>query len=360
MREAYLAAANAVGNSDPNPAVGAVVVSDGGAILSRGYTHRAGFDHAERHALAQIPAADLSAATMYVTLEPCCHHGRTPPCVDVILERKIRRVVIAERDLAAEVMGRSVAILTENGVDVTLSEPGTFTNEAWLTTGPFFFSRKNLRPRVTLKWAQTSDGALAPGSGPSGPISGNVAAFVTAGLRSLNKLTMATPGTVKTDQPKLTARFGEIPELANSGFSAFFRQLLLAQHAWATGKHTADDLRTAIKPAAQEFLSSSGEFHRDFGGTMLAKLGEIMRRGFNSVLIEAGPVFSELLLAHGLVDAIAVYRSKVKTAAMLWGNAGRGNSLSSLLAAGDDPPGFTAMERADLTHDDFFFFRRNT
>lgn len=360
MREAYRSAAYAAGNSDPNPAVGAVIASESGVILSRGHTQRAGFAHAERHALAQLPEIDLSAATMYVTLEPCCHHGRTPPCVDAILERKIRRVVIAERDLAAEVMGRSVAILSEKGVDVILSEPATFAPEAWHTTGPFFFSRKHARPRITLKWAQTRDGALAPESGPSGPISGTFAAFMTAALRSIHKLTMATPGTVRLDQPKLTVRFGELPGLSGTGLSEFFQHLLLAQYSLATTAHTADELRTAIKPAAQEFLSSPASFHDNFRTAMEAKLSEIMEAGFNSVLIEAGPIFSELLLAHGFVDAIVVYRSKNKTAAGLWGKAGRSNSASRSLAAGDSLSNFTVIERADLEDDDFLYLRRDS
>ncbi len=117
LREAYYEALKATGNSDPNPAVGAIVADESGNILSRGSTQRAGFAHAERMAL-QAEDVDFTGQTLYVTLEPCCHHGRTPPCTDIIREKKIARVVIGERDFAAEVMGKSVELLRQSSISV--------------------------------------------------------------------------------------------------------------------------------------------------------------------------------------------------------------------------------------------------
>ncbi len=377
-REAYRAALPAIGNSDPNPAVGAVIVSASGEIIARGTTQRAGYAHAERHALNQIPDADLSGATLYVTLEPCCHHGRTPPCVDAIIERKLKRVVIAERDFAAEVMGRSVQILKDHGVDVSLLEPAAFVTEAWFTTGPFFFAREHQRPRITLKWAQTHDGALAPATGPSGAISGKETAFITAALRNYHKFTLATPGVVAADKPRLNVRFDSaVPDLRHTNLSFFFQTMLLSQPALAGA--------TQIKPAARGFLAAAmnalqrGEFHNmqtsidtnfkvfaflpevwkaDFPRAMHTLLREILDSGFNSILIEAGPGFSELLLQHDFVDAAAIYRSRHKTAADLWGKPGRGNSFSAAIGSGT-PQGYQLMEEAELGEDDFFFYRRH-
>lgn len=358
MQAAYAEALHAVGNADPNPAVGAIVVSEAGEILSRGFTHRAGHAHAERHALDQLPGADLSRATLYVTLEPCCHHGRTPPCVDAILDRKIRRVVIAERDFAAEVAGRSVAILEGHGVAVTVLDSAQFGEEGWLTTGPFFFSRQNHRPRITLKWAQTKDGSIAPLSGTSGQISGKIAAYITAGLRSYHKLTLATPGTVRSDKPRLTVRFDGSAPGELTGLTPVFRNLLGCQEM-----QPPESIQ--FKPPMQVFLGGtaagyydSKAWHQDFRGELQKLLQGILREGFNQVLIEAGPTFSELMIGHGFADAIAVYRSHEKTAQQLWGNRGRGNRLSAELSGDDALPGYRLLEHARFEEDDFLFYAR--
>lgn len=383
MLAAYRAAIAAVGNSDPNPAVGAVIVSQNGEILARGTTQLAGFAHAERHALSQITGMDLSEATMYVTLEPCCHHGRTPPCVDAIVERRLARVVIGERDFAAEVMGRSVELLQGKEISVSLLNTADFARESWFTTGPFFFSRQYRRPRITLKWAQTQDGALAPTAGPSGAISGTQAAAMTAALRSLHKFTLASPGAVKDDAPRLNIRFAaESPGFAETGLSPFFGELIMAQPGMAA--KILEPGQTQYKAPARGFLAAPqnpvqrAEFHRrqtelggefqtfaymseewraDFTGRMTQLLSEILRRGYNNILLEAGPEFSELLLRHDLVDAVAVYRSTNKTARTLWGAPGRANSFSAELHGGT-PPGFELLEQARFQEDDFFLFRR--
>jgi len=372
VRLAYAEALWATGNSDPNPAVGAIIAAHDGTILARGFTQRAGFAHAERAALQSIATVDLASATLYVTLEPCCHQGRTPPCTDIILERKVGRVVIGQRDYANEVMGRSVDLLRAQGVDVLLCDTNLYEREAWFTTGPFFFTRKHKRPRLMLKWAQTSDGAIAPQAGPSGAISGTSAAYITAALRSYAKLTAASPATVKIDKPKLTVRFGENkPSLDASGLTPYFQNLVEVQQRIATTENT--DIE-AVRPPEQLFLTASDmdsldteqmapdAWRNDFAATMQKIFARILAQGFNSVLLEAGPIFSELLFAHDLVDALAVYRSKNKTSTMLWNAAGRGNTVSRALAdaRASAPPldGFELLEFGDLGDDDFLLYRR--
>lgn len=347
MQRAYLAAARACGNSDPNPAVGALLVNAEGAVLAEGSTRRAGFQHAERDLLEQLAGADLSLCTLYVTLEPCCHHGRTPPCTDAIIAAGVRRVIIAERDFGAEVMGQSMQILHDVGVDVGLLESSAMSSERWFTSGPFFHSRKYSRPRVILKWAQTADGALAPSTGPSGAISGFAASVITATLRSCLKYTLASAGTAVVDQPKLTVRFPEnLNGFKPDGLSDFFQALIRAQM-----QHSIDD-GTRYKPNANGYMRRGENFDE--------RTKEIHEAGFNSLLLEAGPTYSEKILTDAKADALVIYRSKNKTSEALWGNPGRGNTVSrQFLAETNTIAGFHLLEFADLGEDEFFLFARD-
>jgi len=384
LREAYFAALEAAGNSDPNPAVGAIVTDIDGNIISRGFTQRAGYAHAERMAL-QNADIDYTDKTLYVTLEPCCHHGRTPPCTNIIRERGIRRVVIGERDFAAEVKGESVEVLRQSGIAVDILPESLFVAEKYFTTGPFFHARRFKRPRVVLKWAQTSDGALAPQKGASGKISGETAAAVTAALRNYCKFTLASPGTARTDRPRLDVRFPDKAlDFSNAGFSEFFARLLGTQ---LTPPGTTDQT-TGYKTPARGYMSyplteaqraeihefqknvatdfilfekSATDLRTAFHKTMDLVLAEILANGFNSVLIEAGPLFSQSLIDAGLVDILVVYQSKTRSAVDLWAARGRGNTASAMIAqaAEKNPqlPGFDLFEHGDLGRDLVYVFR---
>lgn len=386
LAAAYREALHAIGNTDPNPAVGAVIADASGTILAAGYTQRAGYAHAERKALERIIGRDLQQCSMYVTLEPCCHFGRTPPCTDAILASGIGRVIIAERDFAAEVKGRSVELLTRQGLDVMLWPEHDFRREKWFTTGPFFFARRHDRPRVLLKWAQTADGSLAPPNGASGKISGSDAAFITAVLRFCCKLTIAAPGTVRVDAPRLTVRPArQLPDLSRSGLSSFMGELLRIQHTLLEQKHSPEALEQTIRPAerwrllpenfsAREALPEPSKIEQDllaapianrdwknnFSGTWQRVLAAVQAHGFNSALLEAGPSFSEQILQHGFADAIAVYRSRTRHDLDLWGTPGRKNSASALIAQEQKPRifGFTLLEYAELNEDDFLLYVR--
>jgi len=347
MRAAYLAAASACGNSDPNPAVGAVLVSSDGKILGTGKTRCVGHQHAERDLLEKLGGIDLRSATLYVTLEPCCHHGRTPPCTDAILEAGISRVIIGERDFAAEVAGRSIDLLKAQGVNVSLYRENNFARERWFTTDSFFFARRKNRPRVILKWAQTQDGALAPSKGTSGPISGKNAALITATLRSYCKYTLASAITYEIDQPRLTVRYdAQAGSFSAHGLSDFFSELIRS--------HCNADV------SDHERYKSPMQGHLVRGENFEMRLAQIGQAGFNSVLIEAGPLYSEKLLNSGIVDAIAIYRSKEKTANKLWQENGRNNTVSrNFVGAVNTIADFSLLESADLGEDEFFFFARN-
>lgn len=341
LREAYSEALKAAGNSDPNPAVGALVADNKGNTITRGFTQRAGFAHAERMALQNIETENVAGQTLYVTLEPCCHHGRTPPCTDIILEKRIGRVVIGERDFAAEVQGKSVELLRQNGIAVDVLPENLLPHEKFYTTGPFFHARRLKRPRVVLKWAQTSDGAIAPQQGQSGKISGALAGQVTAALRNYCKFTLASPGTASIDQPRLDVRFPEAPFNAKAtGFSEVFTSLIQAQTVRpgdldeATGykKPSRGYLTFPLAPGARQslhdfqhnisadfllFERSATDLRTAFHATVSSVLSELLSNGFNSVLIESGPGFSQSLIEAGLVDLLVVYKAKDRPAEKL-------------------------------------------
>jgi diaminohydroxyphosphoribosylaminopyrimidine deaminase/5-amino-6-(5-phosphoribosylamino)uracil reductase len=204
MRRALALAARGLGRTSPNPAVGAVVVR-GGRIVGEGYHRRAGEPHAEVIALRN--AGTLArGATLYVTLEPCCHvEKRTPPCVDAIATSGVRTVVVATADPNPKVSGRGVSRLRANDIAVrvgVLRERASRLNEAyahWITTG---------RPFVTLKLASTLDGKIATASRESRWITGPRARNEVHRLRSRVDAVLVGLGTVTTDDPELTARGG--------------------------------------------------------------------------------------------------------------------------------------------------------
>ena len=205
MREALRIAAHGRGRTSPNPMVGAVLVKDG-RIVGEGWHRKAGTEHAEIHALRM--AGDLAhGATLYVTLEPCSHTGRTGPCAKAVIEAGVRRVVAAMEDPNPLVSGRGFQMLREAGVEVAcgLLEPeARRLNEAFLT----WVTKK--RPFVTLKMAMTLDGKTATAGGESKWITGEEARLRGHILRDENDAILVGIGTVLADRPSLTTRLPEV------------------------------------------------------------------------------------------------------------------------------------------------------
>ena len=170
MRLALALAEQGRGWTAPNPMVGAVIVKDG-AVIGQGWHERYGEPHAERNALASC-TADPAGATMYVTLEPCCHHGKQPPCVDAILASGIRRVVIGSADPNPLVAGKGVAILRSHGVEVTKN---VLRQECDALNKIFFHYITTGRPFVSMKYAMTMDGKIAAYTGASKWVTGETA-----------------------------------------------------------------------------------------------------------------------------------------------------------------------------------------
>jgi diaminohydroxyphosphoribosylaminopyrimidine deaminase/5-amino-6-(5-phosphoribosylamino)uracil reductase len=201
MAQALAEACKAEGLTHPNPAVGAVVVK-GGKVVGRGFHARAGAPHAEVVALAEA-GKRARGATLYTTLEPCNHHGRTPPCSDAVLAAGIRRVVVGSFDPNPLVSGRGLKRLRRAGVELLT---GVLRDEADRLNRPFFKFMRTGLPYVTLKVAATADGRIATASGDARWVTGEAARRRVHGLRSRVDAVVVGAGTVRADDPELTSR----------------------------------------------------------------------------------------------------------------------------------------------------------
>jgi diaminohydroxyphosphoribosylaminopyrimidine deaminase/5-amino-6-(5-phosphoribosylamino)uracil reductase len=212
MLEALKESLSSVGISNPNPAVGCILVNAEGRELARGATQAYLGPHAERVALGKIlNPHDLAGATAYVTLEPCSHHGNQPPCVDLFTSSKIKRVVIARMDPNPLISGEGIRKLRNAGKEVSL---GLNHTEITAWNFPFFAYQTVKRPIFILKWAQTLDGQLADDQGKSQWITGPIARSYTHWLRQRYDTVLVGAGTVLTDYPKLTVRDCGLPQQA--------------------------------------------------------------------------------------------------------------------------------------------------
>src|SRR5437867_12116832 len=203
MRRALGLAERARGLTSPNPLVGAVIVADG-VVIGEGFHEAAGRPHAETVALA-ASGYHARGATLYVTLEPCAHHGRTPPCAPAVVAAGVRRVVIATGDPDPRVNGRGLEILRSAGVDVAV---GVLGDEAVRQNRVFFTSSRQGRPHVTLKAAMTLDGRLADVHGTSQWITGEAARREAHRLRSEVDAIIVGVETALHDDPALAVRLG--------------------------------------------------------------------------------------------------------------------------------------------------------
>lgn len=212
MDHALELAARGRGWVEPNPMVGAVLVRDG-RLLGAGHHQRCGGPHAEVEAIADARQRghDPAGGTLHVNLEPCCHHGRTPPCTDAVIEAGIARVVVAMIDPAEHAAGEGLRRLREAGLEVTL---GVREDAAHALNAPFVKRATTGLPWVVLKWAQTLDGRIATGRGDSQWISNEAARQRVHEWRARVDAIVVGIGTVLADNPRLTARHVVAPRLA--------------------------------------------------------------------------------------------------------------------------------------------------
>lgn len=302
MAHALRLAARGLGNVWPNPAVGCVLVRDG-RVVGRGWTQPRGRPHAETEALAQAGTL-AQGATAYVTLEPCAHHGRTPPCAGALVQSGVRRVVSALTDPDPRVAGRGHAILREAGIEVT---EGVLEQSARALQAGFLSRVTRGRPFLTLKLASSFDGRIATASGESQWITGPEARAHVHALRAQHDAILVGAGTVRADRPRLNVR----------GIAVPFQPVRVV-------------LGGDIPVLPDEGPEYGPLWHlRTAPAETLARLAE---RGVTRVLCEGGGVLAASLLRAGLVDQLVGY-----SAGLILGSEGRpaiaGLELSQLAEA---------------------------
>ena len=311
-------ARNGVGMVKPNPAVGAVVAR-GEEVLGEGWHERFGGAHAEVNAIEACGMADLSDATLYVSLEPCCHEGKTPPCTDAIVQSGIKRVVVGSDDPTEKAAGRGLGILRDEGVEVTLAD-GELATSARLLNQAFRKHARIGRPWVLFKSAMTLDGKVATRTGDSQWISGQASRELAHRWRASVDAVVVGIGTALADDPRLTARpEGLVQELelerqpqrvvfdslarlspASQLVSAALEIPLTVIVSRAAPRAEVD----ALEAAGVQVLTATGENEPARVRSALDQLGAL---GVGSMLLEGGPHLAGAFLDAGEIDEIRLF-----------------------------------------------------
>ena len=318
ITEALILADKGIFSVSPNPAVGAIVVKKG-KIIGKGFHSSPGSQHAEQIALNKA-GKDSIGATLYVNLEPCCHYGKTPPCLDLIIEKKIKRVVISQKDPNPLVNGKSIKMLKKSGIDVEL---GVLKEEAMRLNKSFnhFFLKKT--PYITAKIGMSLDGKIADHNWKSKWITSKKSRLDVQSLRAQSCAILTGIGTISADDPMLNVRNINVPRqpfifvldsklrikldakiLSNPNLF-----LITAQKKDSTKYKKLKKLGINLKSIPNSF--NKVHLHK------LMKLFNKMK--FNEVLVESGMNLNSALYSEGLIDEFVIYY-----APKILGDAGRG------------------------------------
>jgi diaminohydroxyphosphoribosylaminopyrimidine deaminase/5-amino-6-(5-phosphoribosylamino)uracil reductase len=321
-------AQNGAGAVRPNPVVGAVVAR-GGEVLGEGWHEEFGAAHAEVNAIEACGLEDLSGATLYVSLEPCCHEGKTPPCTEAILQAGIGRVVVASDDPTEKASGRGLGILRDDGVEVVVAE-GELAARARLLNQAFRKHARVGRPWVLFKSAMTLDGKVATRTGDSKWISGEDSRELAHRWRASVDAVVVGIGTALADDPQLTARpDGLLAELPHQPRRVVFdtlarlpptSQLVAAATEMpltvVVSRAAARADTDALEAAGAQVLVATGENEPARVRSALDQLGGL---GIASVLLEGGPHLAGAFLDAGEIDEIRLFLAPL----LLGGSAAR-------------------------------------
>ena len=341
MARALQLAARGLFTTTPNPRVGCVIVKDG-RVVGEGWHERAGSPHAEIHALKAAGEA-ARGATVYVTLEPCSHHGRTPPCAEALVNAGVARVVAAMRDPNPLVAGSGIDMLTLAGI---AAETGLMETEARALNPGFISRMTRQRPWLRLKTASTLDGKTALANGTSQWITGEAARADVQALRARACAILTGSGTVRADNPRMNVRDLDIGRqplrvIVDSGLrtpaDAAILPALVACH------HADPAARAALEAASAEVIELPGAGGRVDLAALLAVLAQ---RGVNELHVEAGAALNGALLAAGLVDEWVAY-----LAPMAVGDTARGLFAQPPLASLADAARFRLTDVRQLGSD---------
>src|SRR5271156_3021750 len=328
LERAIELAGNGLGAVKPNPVVGAVVARDG-EVLGEGWHEQFGGVHAEVNAIEACGMAELSGATLYVSLEPCCHEGKTPPCTDAILQAGIERVVVASDDPTEKAAGRGLGILRDEGVEVVLAD-GELAASARLLNQAFRKHSRVGRPWVLFKSAMTLDGKVATRTGDSQWISGEDSRQLAHRWRASVDAVVVGIGTALADDPQLTARPDGTPaepcaQPRRVVFDSLARLPPRSQLVTAAGEvpltmivsraaaHADTD---ALEAAGVQVLVATGENEPARVRSALDQLGAL---GVASVLLEGGPHLAGAFLDAGEIDELRLFLAPL----LLGGSAAR-------------------------------------
>jgi diaminohydroxyphosphoribosylaminopyrimidine deaminase/5-amino-6-(5-phosphoribosylamino)uracil reductase len=302
------------GRVSPNPLVGAVVADPSGRMLGEGFHGDFGGPHAE---VAAIAAAgdDLAGATLYVSLEPCCHHGKTPPCTDAIVEAGLGRVVVASDDPSDRAAGRGLGILRDEGVEVDVLDPGSdLAHRARLLNQPFRKHARTNRPWVLFKSAMTLDGKVATQAGDSKWISGEESRLLAHRWRSECDAVAVGIGTALADDPQLTARFdGVVHQPRRIVFDSTARIPLDSNLVRAaselpltvvTSRAAPRVALAGLEAAGVEVVVATGENDPAHVRSALDQLGAA---GVTSILLEGGPRLAGAFFDAGEIDEMRLF-----------------------------------------------------
>lgn len=313
MKRAIELAKQGAGWTAPNPLVGAVVVKNG-RVIGEGYHRKYGELHAERNALAAC-SEDPAGATLYVTLEPCCHYGKTPPCTEIIIEKKIAKVVIGSRDPNPKVAGKGARILREHGIEVVED----YMREACDALNPVFFHYITTKtPYVVLKFAMTLDGKIATRTGASKWITGEAARNHVHQLRGRYAGILAGIGTVLADDPMLNCRIDgahqplriildshlRIPMGSRLVRSAKEYPLLIVCNESTRDREEGTSRIQKLEEAGSKVWTLPEKNGHPDLNVLMQRLGE---EKIDSVLIEGGGTVNEAALKAHIVHHVYAY-----------------------------------------------------
>ncbi len=321
LHEAWREALKGIGRTHPNPPVGCVIVDDDGTIIARGFHEKAGERHAEIKALDALAPGAARGKTVVVTLEPCTHHGRTPPCVDRLLDEGVSRVVVGAIDPNPRVHQQGVRRLRAAGVDVVIAE-GADALRCQALIAPFATTQQLARPYVVLKTATSLDGKVATRTGSSRGITGPASRALVHALRDAVDAVVVGADTVLADDPALTVR--DLP-----GRDPL--RVILDRHARVprSARVFADDNVCVLG------LASISDV-----------LKELHRRGLLAVLVEAGPRLAAAFLQADVVDELWWFH-----APLLVGNDGLSAVDFGQVDHIQQAPRFDVVTRAEVGND---------
>jgi diaminohydroxyphosphoribosylaminopyrimidine deaminase / 5-amino-6-(5-phosphoribosylamino)uracil reductase len=308
MKMALDLAASAKGRTNPNPVVGAILVKDG-VIVGSGLHRKAGEPHAEVHAF-RMAGEHAEGATLYVTLEPCSHFGKTPPCANLVKESKVARVVVALQDPNPQVAGRGIGILREAGIEV---EVGVLEKEARLLNERFVHNMVNRTPFVISKVAMTLDGKIAAYNGHSKWITGEESRYNVHMLRNEVDAILVGIGTVLADDPMLTTRLetggkNPIRIVLDSDLKTPLEAKITdttEAKTWIVAKEGADlEKAKVLEEKSVEIIYVP---KHDSGLDISVLLNKLYEKGVTDLLVEGGSEINGSFLRAGLINKFSIY-----------------------------------------------------